>query len=103
MFILCHSPVQWPVVSYVPREAAGMPLPANAMSLALAGRDLAAVQLRSGDLVLFNTLGRLYSHVGIYLGNDEIIYAPGAGGQALQPLLGAALRDGQDAAGLGAA
>jgi cell wall-associated NlpC family hydrolase len=75
------------LVIYVSREAAGMPLPANAMSLALAGRDVATDQLRSGDLVLFNTLGRPYSHVGIYLGNDEIIYAPGAGGQAHQPLL----------------
>lgn len=69
------------LVSYVYREAAGMPLPANAASLARTGREVAADQLRSGDLVLFNTLGRPYSHVGIYLGNGEFIHAPSARGR----------------------
>jgi cell wall-associated NlpC family hydrolase len=32
--------------------------------------------LHSGDLVFFNTDGRLFSHVGIYVSNDNFIHAP---------------------------
>jgi cell wall-associated NlpC family hydrolase len=32
--------------------------------------------LHSGDLVFFNTDGRPFSHVGIYVSNDEFIHAP---------------------------
>jgi cell wall-associated NlpC family hydrolase len=36
-------------------------------------------QLRAGDLVFFNTLGRTYSHVGIYIGDARFIHAPRSG------------------------
>jgi cell wall-associated NlpC family hydrolase len=42
---------------------------------------VAPEQLRTGDLVFFNTLGRPFSHVGIYLGNGEFVHAPNARGQ----------------------
>ncbi len=32
--------------------------------------------LRSGDLVFFNTSGRIYSHVGIFINDDKFIHAP---------------------------
>ena len=64
------------LVTYVYREAVGMPLTGNAVSLAREGREVAMAQLRTGDLVLFNTLGRSFSHVGIYLGSGEFIHAP---------------------------
>jgi len=41
--------------------------------------DVRREQLRAGDLVFFNTLGRTYSHVGIFIGDGRFIHAPRAG------------------------
>lgn len=38
-------------------------------------------ELRTGDLVFFNTLRRTFSHVGIYIGDGRFIHSPSAGGQ----------------------
>lgn len=69
------------MVTYVYRESAGMPLAGNAASLAREGREAAVDQLKAGDLVFFNTLGRPFSHVGIYLGKGEFIHAPNSRGR----------------------
>lgn len=69
------------MVTYVYREALGMSLTGNAAMLARAGRETAIDQLRPGDLVFFNTLGRPFSHVGIYLGKGEFIHAPNSRGR----------------------
>ena len=69
------------LVTHVYREAADMRLAGNAAALAREGRAVAVDQLKTGDLVFFNTLGRPYSHVGIYLGNGEFIHAPNSRGQ----------------------
>ena len=69
------------LVTYVYREAADMRLAPNAAMLAREGREVAVDQMRTGDLVFFNTLGRPFSHVGIYLGNGEFIHAPSSRGQ----------------------
>ena len=69
------------LVSYVYREAADIKLAGNAASLARQGREVAVEQLKTGDLVFFNTLGRPYSHVGIYLGRGEFVHAPNSRGQ----------------------
>jgi cell wall-associated NlpC family hydrolase len=34
-----------------------------------------------GDLLFFNERGKTYSHVGIYLGGDIFVHAPGTGGK----------------------
>ncbi|MDO4262878.1 MAG: peptidoglycan endopeptidase [Deinococcus sp.] len=39
------------------------------------GYAVSSRNLRAGDLVFFNTLGRGVSHVGIYLGNDQMANA----------------------------
>ena len=59
----------------------GMILPHRADEQASAP-GLVAVKredLRPGDLVFFNTLKRTFSHVGIYIGNDQFVHAPRAG------------------------
>lgn len=44
-------------------------------SQALEGTAVTKDQLRSGDLVFFNTSGKSISHVGIYLGDDEFVHS----------------------------
>ena len=41
----------------------------------------AADELKPGDLVFFNTMRRAYSHVGIYLGNNQFVHAPKPGAE----------------------
>ena len=69
------------LVTYVYREAVDMRLAGNAALLAREGREVAVDQMKTGDLVFFNTLGRPFSHVGIYLGNGEFIHAPSSRGR----------------------
>lgn len=69
------------LVGYVFREAAGITLRGNAAAMARDGREVPVDRMRSGDLVFFNTLGRPFSHVGIYLGNGEFVHAPNSRGR----------------------
>jgi cell wall-associated NlpC family hydrolase len=36
-------------------------------------------ELEPGDLVFYDTLGRPFSHVGIYIGEDKFVHAPKSG------------------------
>lgn len=69
------------MVSYVFAQAAGLKLRGSAADIARHGRVVPADQLRPGDLVFFNTLGRPYSHVGIYIGGNRFAHAPSSGGK----------------------
>lgn len=40
-----------------------------------------------GDLVFFNTTGRPYSHMGLYVGRNEFVHAPATGGRVHQTSL----------------
>ncbi|GIZ52792.1 hypothetical protein NCCP691_28060 [Noviherbaspirillum aridicola] len=69
------------MVTHVYREAAGVALSGNAAELATRGRQVGLRELRAGDLLFFNTLGRPFSHVAIYLGRGEFIHAPNSRGR----------------------
>jgi cell wall-associated NlpC family hydrolase len=66
------------LVRYVFREA-GTDLPRTSNEMSRRGQPVDKQDLQPGDLVFFNTLNRAFSHVGIYLGNNQFVHAPSAG------------------------
>lgn len=63
-------------VGYVYGQTVGVALPRRSEEIGRLGYALSRHALAAGDLVFFNTLGRPYSHVGIYLGDDRFVHAP---------------------------
>lgn len=68
------------LVQFVYRQV-GEYLPHNALAMSRLGTSVQEKALHPGDLVFFDTLGRPFSHVGIYLGDDRFIHAAGAGAE----------------------
>lgn len=64
------------LVAYIYKNAAGVSLPHNAAQIANLARPVGNNQLRVGDLVFFNTLGRPFSHMGIFIGDGKFVHAP---------------------------
>ena len=69
------------LVRLVFRDVIGMALPRRSAEISRSGNDVTLKELRPGDLVFFNTVRRAFSHVGIYIGNDQFVHAPSTGGQ----------------------
>lgn len=67
------------LVAYAAEKSLGLKLPRMASEQATQGVAVQRNELRRGDLVFFNTLGRRFSHVGIYLGNQKFVHAPRTG------------------------
>ncbi len=66
-------------VRYVFKEAANLTLPHGARAMSQIGKNVPEKELKPGDLVFFNTMKSVYSHVGIYVGNNRFIHSPSAG------------------------
>jgi cell wall-associated NlpC family hydrolase len=68
------------LVAYVFWQAVRMRTPRTTFEQARWAPQIASHELlRPADLVFYNTLGRPFSHVGIYIGNDRFIHAPATG------------------------
>ena len=59
--------------------AAGLDVPHSTSALRERTRPISSRDIRKGDLVFFNQLGKKYSHVGISLGDDQFVHAPSSG------------------------
>ena len=68
-------------VSHVFREGLGLILPRSSKEMSKSGQEVDRDELRPGDLVFFNTMRHAFSHVGIYLGDNQFVHAPRSGGR----------------------
>ncbi|MDK9702161.1 MAG: C40 family peptidase [Sulfuritalea sp.] len=68
-------------VSHVFREGLGLMLPRSSREMSRSGQEVDRDELRPGDLVFFNTMRHAFSHVGIYLGDNQFVHAPRNGGR----------------------
>lgn len=68
------------LIAYVYARAAGVASPRSTAALQGWGQEVPAQALRSGDLVLFGSAGRV-SHAGIFVGEERFVHAPSSGGQ----------------------
>lgn len=69
------------LVQNVFRNALGMDMPRTAAQMARVGDRVPKSELKPGDLVFFNTMRRAFSHVGIYIGDNQFVHAPSGGGE----------------------
>lgn len=68
------------MTNYIYKNALGVTLPRTAADIANASTPISKNQLKVGDLVFFNTNGKPYSHMGIFIGNRQFIHAPSTNG-----------------------
>ena len=63
-------------VQYVYKKSLNMDLPRVSYQQAQAGKKATVRQLKAGDLVVFDTLGKnRISHIGIYIGDNQFVHA----------------------------
>ncbi|WP_434778965.1 C40 family peptidase [Neisseria sp. Ec49-e6-T10] len=68
------------MVGYIYKNALGVQLPRTAADIAAASTTISKSQLKVGDLVFFNTNGKPFSHMGIYIGDNRFVHAPSTNG-----------------------
>jgi cell wall-associated NlpC family hydrolase len=67
------------LVQFVFQQVTGVTLPRSAKEMSRHGDKVALSDLKPGDLVFFNTRRFAFSHVGIYVGDNQFIHAPRRG------------------------
>jgi cell wall-associated NlpC family hydrolase len=67
------------LVRYVFQQVIGVNLPRTAKDMSHLGKEIGLKDLQPGDLVFFNTRRFAFSHVGIYLGDNQFVHAPRRG------------------------
>jgi hypothetical protein len=67
------------LVRYVFQRVTGVTLPRTAKDMSHLGKEIGLKDLQPGDLVFFNTRRFAFSHVGIYLGDNQFVHAPRRG------------------------
>lgn len=78
------------LVRLVFRDTLGTLLPRRSEEISRSGHAIEPRDLKPGDLVFFDTLRRAFSHVGIYIGNNQFVHAPASGGQVRVEHMGGA-------------
>ncbi|HVO89568.1 MAG TPA: C40 family peptidase [Casimicrobiaceae bacterium] len=71
------------LIRYVFQQVTGVTLPRTARELSGMGKKVALADLQPGDLVFFNTRRFAFSHVGIYLGDNQFVHAPHRGSEVM--------------------
>jgi len=66
-------------VGHVFRHELNLSLPRTSKGISHVGEPLNQSELRSGDLVFYNTLRDPFSHVGIYIGEGKFVHSPKSG------------------------
>ncbi len=67
------------LVRYVFQNTLGLTLPRRANEISRIGNRITVDDLKPGDLVFFNTRRRTFSHVGIFIGDQQFVHSPSAG------------------------
>jgi cell wall-associated NlpC family hydrolase len=62
------------------KKALDIDLPRTSIVQSTVGEEVKREDLRFGDLIFFNTMGRRISHVGIYLGENVFAHSSSSGG-----------------------
>lgn len=65
----------------------GVRLPRDTQSMAQQLPEVSTGQRQPGDLLFFNTEGKPFSHVGLYIGEDSFVHAPRNGRQVMRSSL----------------
>jgi cell wall-associated NlpC family hydrolase len=73
-------------VSFVYRQSQNMEIPSFSVDQYKLGKSVSQSNLQVGDLVFFNTTGRIPSHVGIYVGENFFAHASSTSGVTITPL-----------------
>lgn len=72
----CSGLVRW-----VMRQTLGIELPRSTAEIAQVGDIIQLEDRLPGDLIFFNTRRHRFSHMGIYVGQNEFVHAPSRGGR----------------------